>query len=53
MSTVFVVAWWLKPEFRSSSIRLAIGEIVDIVLRILELLLLGYGLCGNDFSKTL
>ena len=39
--------------FRSNTIRLAVGEVIDIVLRVFELLLLSYGLCGNNFCKTL
>jgi hypothetical protein len=46
-------AFYNEVGFRSSAIRFAVGEIIDIILRVFELLLLSYGLCGNDFCKTL
>jgi hypothetical protein len=43
----------VRENFDLSSVRLAVGQIVDVVLRVFELLLLSYGLCGHNFCKTL
>lgn len=43
----------VRENFDLSPVRLAVGQIVDVVLRVFELLLLSYGLCGHNFCKTL
>jgi hypothetical protein len=45
---------WRDGEGRvSSTIRLAVGEVVHVFLRIFEFFLLSDGLGGNNFCKTL